>query len=71
MSESKRRKPFTREDVAANIATCRACWTPDTQAVMSEDAASGQLERRRSSGVATVPIPCRSAYRFWAAQASQ
>ena len=46
MSESKRRKPFAREDVAANIATCRACWTPDTQAVMSEDAASGQLERR-------------------------
>jgi hypothetical protein len=46
MSESKRRKPFTREDVAANIATCRACWTPDTQAVTSEDATSGQLERR-------------------------
>jgi hypothetical protein len=46
MSERKRRKPFTREDVAANIATCRACWTPDTQAVMSEDATSGQLERR-------------------------
>jgi hypothetical protein len=46
MSESKRRTPFTREAVAANIANCRACWTPDTQAIMSEDATSGQLERR-------------------------
>ena len=46
MGESKRRKPFAREDVAANIATCRACWTPGTQATMSEDATSGQLERR-------------------------
>ena len=47
MSESKRHKPFVLEDVAANIvANCRACWTPGTQAIMSEDATSGQLERR-------------------------
>jgi len=45
MSESKRPKPFTLEDVAANIANWRACWTPGTQAVMSEDATSGQSER--------------------------
>jgi len=71
MSESKRRKPFTREDVAANIATCRACWAPGTQAIMSGDAASGQLERRRSSGVATVPNPCRSAYQVLGRTGSQ
>jgi len=46
MRESKRRKPFTLEDVAANIASCRDCWTRGTQAIMSEDATSGQLERR-------------------------
>src|SRR5262245_20611377 len=44
--ESKRRKPFTLEDAAANIANCRHCWTRGTQPIMSEDAAPRQLERR-------------------------
>src|SRR4029450_1375238 len=28
------------------IVNCRDCWTPGTQPIMSEDATSGQLERR-------------------------
>src|SRR5262245_11973075 len=43
--------------------------TRGAQPTTSEGATCGQLERRRSSGVATVPMPCRSAYRFWAAKA--
>jgi hypothetical protein len=43
---TQRRKPFTLEDVAANIANWRACWTPGTHVVMSEDTTPGQLERR-------------------------
>src|SRR5262245_55342401 len=44
--ESRRRKPVTLEDVTGNIANCRDCGTRGAQPIMSEDATSGQLERR-------------------------